>query len=67
MATPNKSPRPPSSTSVHPETAQHVKSGVPGEESSKANPGASRSDAQTGHDKDGNAEQARSAPEPPKR
>jgi hypothetical protein len=63
MATPNKSAqRPPPSTSVHPETQRQVTSRVPGEESSKANPGARRSDARTGHDKDGNAQQTSARP-----
>ena len=58
MATPNKSPqRPPTSTSVHPETQRQATERVPGEESSKATPGARRSDARTGNDKDGNAQQ----------
>jgi hypothetical protein len=50
--------RPPTATNVHPETQRQVTSRAPGEESSKASSGSRRSDARTGHDKDGNAEQA---------
>jgi hypothetical protein len=47
----------PTQSTTHPETKKHVSHGVPGASSSKAH-GKGR-DTRSGHDKDGNEEQAK--------
>lgn len=53
-------PKPAEQATAHPETTQDVERGAPGEQSSKNS--AKQPDARTGHDKDGNEQQARPQP-----
>lgn len=51
--------QPAQQANVHPETQHPVKPGVADDSSSKAKPNQKQHDARTGHDKDGNDQQAR--------
>jgi hypothetical protein len=53
----HRKPSPAEQANAHPETANPIKRGVPGAESSK-NP-SKQPDTRTGHDKDANEQQAR--------